>query len=171
MRAIATLVAFVCLASRSALTGDTSASKSFETLKALAGRWHGTDKVGHAASITFRVLSGGTAVAMELVVLNKEHPDQSEDMLTVFHLDGDRLFLTHYCSAGNQPRMRGTVSPDGRTLTFEFVDATNLPDVEAGHMERLVIRLLSVNRHVEEWTNRDHGLANTNVFELTRVTR
>ena len=28
-----------------------------------------------------------------------------EDMISMFNLDGDRVVLTHYCAAGNQPRM------------------------------------------------------------------
>ncbi len=29
-----------------------------------------------------------------------------ENMITMFHMDGDRLLMTHYCGAGNQPRMK-----------------------------------------------------------------
>ena len=48
-------------------------------------------------------------------------------VLTVFHLDGDRLILTHYCMAGNQPRMQAT-SYDAKKgeIRFQFLDATNL---------------------------------------------
>ena len=61
-----------------------------------------------------------------------------EDMITMFNLDGDRLLMTHYCACGNQPRMVASASPDGKTITFDFLDATNLATPDAGHMNRLV---------------------------------
>jgi hypothetical protein len=74
-----------------------------------------------------------------------------DDPITMFHLDGDRLLLTHYCDAGNQPRMTGTVSPDGKTITFNFVDATNLLSSQAGHMQRVVFNLIDSDHHTERW--------------------
>ena len=45
-------------------------------------------------------------------------PDQNEDMISMFHVDGDRLLMTHYCSAGNQPRMKAAASPDRQTISW-----------------------------------------------------
>jgi hypothetical protein len=70
-------------------------------------------------------------------------------MLTV---DGDRLLLTHYCDAGNQPRMVGTVSPDGKTITFKFIDATNLQPAQGGHMQSAVFTFIGADHHTETWT-------------------
>ena len=61
----------------------------------------------------------------------------NETMVSMIHLDGpNRLLMTHYCGAGNQPRMQASVSPDGKTITFNYVDATNLSAPDAGHMQR-----------------------------------
>jgi len=93
----------------------------------------------------------------------------NEDMISMFHLDGPkRLLLTHYCAAGNQPRMQASVSPDGKTITFNFVDATNLESPDAGHMQRLVLTVLDDNHHTEEWTFADHGKEHREVFDLRR---
>ena len=91
-----------------------------------------------------------------------------EDMITMFHLDNDRLLMTHYCGAGNQPRMQATTSPDGKTITFDFVDGTNLASPEIGHMHRMVLSLLDANHHTEEWTYSDHGKETKEVFDLRR---
>ena len=58
----------------------------------------------------------------------------SEEMLSLFYVDGSRLFMTHFCPSGNQPRMQATISPDLKTISFDFLDATNLPNLQAGHM-------------------------------------
>ncbi len=34
-------------------------------------------------------------------------------MITIFHMDNARVLMTHYCGAGNQPRMQASGSPDG----------------------------------------------------------
>jgi hypothetical protein len=91
------------------------------------------------------------------------------EMVSMFHLDGsDRLLLTHYCSVGNQPRLQASVSADGKTITFNFVDATNLASPDAGHMQRMVLTLLDDNHHTEDWTFIDHGKVMKESFDLRR---
>ena len=76
-----------------------------------------------------------------------------EDMISMIHLDGaNRLVMTHYCGAGNQPRMAATTSPDGKTFTFDFFDGTNLASPDAGHMRRVVFTIVDANHHTEDWT-------------------
>ena len=91
-----------------------------------------------------------------------------EDMVSMFNMGGNRLLLTHYCSIGNQPRMEASASPDGKTITFNYVDATNLAAPDAGHMEKMVLTLLDENHHTEEWTFVDHGKEHRAVFDLHR---
>ena len=69
----------------------------------------------------------------------------------MFHVDGDRLLLTHYCDVGNQPRMAGKVSPDGKTISFDFLDAGNLLDSQPGHMQHVTFNLIDANHHTETW--------------------
>ncbi len=90
-------------------------------------------------------------------------------MISLFHLDGpDRLLMTHYCAVGNQPRMQASLSPDGKTITFKFVDATNLAGPDAAHMHQMVLTLLDDNHHTEEWTFLDHGKEHKAFFDLRR---
>ena len=91
-----------------------------------------------------------------------------EDMITMFHLDGDRLLLTHYCGAGNQPRMKATASPDGKTITFDFVDATNLASPQIGHMHRVIFSFPDADHHTEEWIFLQDGKEARERFELQR---
>jgi hypothetical protein len=58
--------------------------------------------------------------------------------------------MTHY-GADDQPRMQATTSADGKTITFNFLDATNLASPADAHMHRVVIAWLDANHHTEEW--------------------
>jgi hypothetical protein len=94
--------------------------------------------------------------------------DHAHDMVSLFNMDGSRLLLTHYCSMGNQPRMQASVSPDGKTFTFNYVDATNLASPDAGHIEKMVLTLVDENHHTENWTFIDHGREVNRFFDLHR---
>ena len=129
------------------------AQKAFDKLKTLAGSWVGQlttfpqepSVEGKLAQFALRVTSRGHALVHELSVSGiPDHP------VTMFYLDGDRLLLTHYCDAGNRPRMAGKVSPDGKTLEFDFLDLSG--GNQYGHMHHAVFTFIDENRHMEDWT-------------------
>ena len=144
----------------SAAFAASAAQKSFEKLKALDGTWEGKSLNGQPLEVAYRVTSNGSAIMSEI--------KGKEDMISMFNLDGDRVLLTHYCAVGNQPRMVASASPDGKTFTFDFVDATNLPTPDAAHMIRMVLAMPDANHHTEEWTFSDHGKEHKEVFDLRR---
>ena len=133
----------VLLISTAALA-QSAAQKSFEQLKALAGSWEGSID-GQAVQVSLRVTSKGNAILHEMKAAGPDDP------ITLFHLDGERLLLTHYCDAGNQPRMLATISPDGKTIVFDFVDATNLLSSQMGHMQRVTFTFIDSDHHTEKW--------------------
>jgi hypothetical protein len=156
------LALLVTLATTAALA-QSDAQKSFDQLRSLSGTWEGKASNGHALEVSFSEIAGGSAVMSQI------HGHGPENMVSMFHLDGpNRLLITHYCSAGNQPRMQASTSPDGRTITFTFVDATNLASPDAGHMQQLVIAMLDANHHTEDWTFVDHGKGMKEFFDLHR---
>jgi hypothetical protein len=137
------------------------ATKSFESLKSLAGTWQGKSQQGKFFQVSFRVTSGGSAVLSEI-------KNQDEDMITMFNLDGHRLLMTHYCAAGNQPRMQASASPDGKTITFDFLDATNLAGASDGYMHKLVLTMIDSDHHTEDWYFVKAGKEMKESFELER---
>lgn len=156
--AIALLFAFFATAA----LAQADAQKSFDQLKSLAGSWQGKTSMGEPVQVSFRLTSAGSALMSEII-------GHGEDMISMIHLDGaNRLLLTHYCAVGNQPRMLASASPDGKTFTFHFLDATNLDNSQSGHMEHVVIAVLDPNHHTEEWNFTDHGKEHKEVFDLTR---
>jgi hypothetical protein len=153
-------VAILVVLTASVTFAASDAQQSFQQLKSLSGSWEGIASNGKPVRVAFRVTSMGSALLSEI--------KGREDMITMFNLDGERLLLTHYCGTGNQPRMLATASPDGRTITFDFLDATNLAASDAGHMNRLVISLLGATHHTEAWSYVDHGKEMKEIFDLWR---
>jgi hypothetical protein len=79
------------------------------------------------------------------------HPN--ETMMTMYHLDGDRLMLTHYCMAKNQPRLEMTsLAEGGRKAAFTFRDATNLPSQDKGHMHGVVFEFEDEDHFTSRWS-------------------
>jgi hypothetical protein len=141
------------------------AQRAFATLKTLPGTWEGKGMEADGnmpVQVQFKMTGGGSAIMSEIL--------GHENMISMFHLDGDRLLLTHYCAVGNQPRMQASASQDGKTLTFNFVDATNLSSPDAGHMQKMILTVLDENHHTEEWIFVDHGKEHKAVFDLRRKT-
>jgi hypothetical protein len=90
-------------------------------------------------------------------------------MITVYHLDGDRLVLTHYCAAGNQPKLALTRKSTADTLDFDFVSATNMKSRKDMHMHSLRIRFEGANALVTEWDGfKDGRKTDTTKFFLKR---
>jgi hypothetical protein len=138
---------------------------SFDLMKSLAGDWEGKNEMGDLMGVSYRMTGGGSALMSEI---RTSKPGHSDDMISMIHLDNGRLLLTHYCSAGNQPRMAATISPDGKTVTFDFVDATNLTNSQPGHMERVVFTFVDENHHIEEWHFAAPGKELVQKFDLQR---
>jgi len=158
-----TFVLLVFAAAALTAHAQTDAQKAFATIKSLPGTWEGKTPDGHALQVNFKEVSGGSAVMSEIM------GHGPESMVSMFNLDGaNKLLLTHYCSAGNQPRMQASVTPDGKTFTFNYVDATNLATPDAGHMQKMVLTLIDENHHTEDWTFIAQGKEMNKFFDLHR---
>src|SRR5438552_18218257 len=123
---------------------QSDAHKAFEKLKPLAGSWEGSI-MGLSTHITIRVTSSGNAILHEAT-----GPGRPDNPITMFYVDGDRLLLTHYCDAGNRPRMVGKISLDGKTVEFDFLDVAG--STQYGHMHHAVFTVIDANHHTEDWT-------------------
>ena len=129
----------------------------------IARRFMGREELdGQPVQVSYRMTAGGSALMSEIV-------GHGETMISMINFDGpNRLLLTHYCAVGNQPRMQASASPDGKTITFNFLDATNLDSPQSGHMDHVVIAMLGPDHHTEEWNFIDHGKEIKEFFDLTR---
>ena len=120
----------------------------YDRIKLLAGDWEGKSTKGWTDINHVEVIAGGSAV---MFTSFDAHPN--ERMATMVHLDGDRLLLTHYCMAKNQPRLIATsFDPKTGEALFEFLDGTGMKSRDTGHMDKLVLRLKDTDRFHERWT-------------------
>lgn len=160
MKTLRSAVPLIFVLSTVTAFAQSDAQKTFDRMKSLNGTWEATVN-NSSVKVVFRTTSGGSAVLSEIM--------GQENMITMFHMDNDRLLATHYCAAGNQPRMQASMSPDGKTITFTFVDGTNISSPKAGHMDRLVITMLDADHHSEDWTFAQDGKEMKEHFELSRA--
>ena len=146
-----------------------TAAAALDRIKALEGTWLGRASGGGEAEVvvnhTFRVSAGGTVV---METMGSGDPDQ--EMINMYHLDGDDLVLTHYCSGGNQPTMKLAQPLSTPTdLRFDFTGGTNFDPQKDEHVH--ATRLVIVDDgHIESsWTGYQDGKdAGTRTFTLKR---
>jgi hypothetical protein len=139
------------------------AGAAFDRLKSLAGDWT-SESTTERETLSYEVVAGGATL------LERETGGGRPSMLTLYHRDGARLLLTHYCMAGNQPRMEARAfDAAAGDLTFEFLDATNLADPGAGHMHSVAFHFID-NDHMETtWQFVENG--KTKMTEKARYAR
>jgi hypothetical protein len=136
----------------------TEAQKSYDIMKSLAGVWLGTIKTdpadmglgGNTMQVTIHVTSSGNAVVHEMKATGTTIGD-----ISLFDKDEDRLLLTHFCDAANRPRFVGKLSPDGKTLEFNFLDVAG--GTQYGYLQHVVFTLIDAEHHTEDWVYMQPG--------------
>jgi hypothetical protein len=118
---------------------------ALERLKKLAGTWVAADKDGKPTDqvvSVIKVTAGGSAVHETLF------PGQPHEMVSIYHLDGNDLVMTHFCMLGNQPRMKADPKSPPNQIHFEFAGGTNLDPAKDKHMHEGTITFID-DDHIE----------------------
>jgi hypothetical protein len=158
-----------CLVSTCALADSGQATDSrtaFEKLKTLAGDWQGTvPGQKDPVKVTYRVTSAGSAL-LETIM-----PDTPHEMVTVYHLDGSKLVLTHFCAVGNQPKMvLVTKSSNQQQLQFDFAGGANVRPRKDAHMHSMRMHFDGPDQITAEWDFHKEGKKqSTEKFTLTKL--
>lgn len=135
---------------------------AMDRLKTLQGSWVGSIReMQMPATTRFVVTSGGSALC-EIMGEGTEH-----EMTNVYHLDGDRVVVTHYCAAGNQPRMVSTKITDA-SIVFELDSVSNYFPTQGGCMGRLEVEFVDSTTVVQRWTSLGGKEEGTVTFDLRR---
>jgi hypothetical protein len=141
------LAAAVVLATTAVAAEKAAPNPGLDQLKKLAGTWVAADDKGQPTAqvvSVFKVIAAGSAVEESIF------PGTGHEMVTVYHLDGKDVVLTHYCALGNQPRLKlDPAAPKGK-LAFKFVGGTNLDPAKDMHMHEGTITVVD-DDHIEWW--------------------
>ena len=141
------------------LTGGAAAADEksvMEKLAALEGDWVYLDENGEESDMigsTFRVTAAGSA----LVEVMAPGSPEGYEMVNMYHADGDRVLMTHYCAAGNQPRMEVIATDDEYRLELKFESVTNLASPDANHMHHAEYVFHGDDRLTTRWWSMQDG--------------
>jgi len=153
------LTAVVLILAQTGFASTSAADAAFDAFKGLQGAW--------------AIQSNGKPLTIEMTydVGSKESiiTEHFGKELSVFYRDGKDFLMTHFCNAGNQPRLRlKASSPLGR-YEFEMFDITNLPNPSTAHVQRIIYTIAD-DKHLEleiVWKNAE--TESSEKYTLTRI--
>ena len=145
---------------------DDAGKQAFAKMKTLVGKWTGTmgeEAEAMAATVEYRLTGSNTALVETL------GPGSPFEMVSVYHMDGDSLVMTHYCGAGNQPFMKFKPGKDANVVFFDFVRGSNMKPTDM-HMHRVTFTFDGPDHVVSEWqTFKDGKPGESAKFDFRRV--
>ena len=125
-------VGFLFFVMLAASTARGSSETVFEAFKGFEGKWAiRSGKKTLPIEMTYESASKGSIVT-----------EQFGKELSVFYRDGQSLLMTHFCNAGNQPRLRLKENTRPGVFEFQMFDITNLQSPDADHVERVIYRII-----------------------------
>ena len=153
-------------AAESSSAATAAAQAGFRRLAALEGDWVGEGPADGPGPMTvsYRLTGGGSALVETLFA------GTADEMITIYTVEGGDLMLTHYCSFGNQPRMRAAPM-QGDVLDFRFAGGANLDPQRDDHMHDARYEFVSDDELLIEWTGWSGGRADTEHQARVRLTR
>ena len=160
---VVTCIALLCVSvAAPSLAQSNESAAAFERLKKLSGTWDSIESIAGRTSTVTYTMTGRGSVLLE----------RAGGMLTAYHLDKGTLVMTHYCGAGNQPRMRiKSVADDGRRIRFEMYDITNLVDPNGPRSTALDVVFLSDDRVDLAFQGMYDDNKTAQTFRLTRKSK
>lgn len=133
-------------------TAPSAALAAFEKIKGLVGEWEAREGVNYGGKpirVTYKLVSNGSGVMETYTQVGAD----LIDMVTVYHLDGDKLMMSHFCAVNNQVRLRAEpVLEADKELRFSYVDASNLSASNKEVMNGLVITFQDRDHVTQRWT-------------------
>ena len=146
-----------------------TAREAFARLKGLVGTWDNdvssTKPMKHdvGGKVVYRLTGADSAL------VETDFPSSHHEMMSVYHLDGDELRMTHYCAAGNQPRLRlDRASSTPSRLVFVFDGGSNLDPAKDMHIHGMTLTFEKDGVVKAAWEAYAEGRpAGTTTFHLT----
>lgn len=143
----ALVIALMAPAASLAGPGESAAEQAFAKMKTLVGKWQGTmgeGAEGMPATVEYKLTGGGSALVETL------GPGSPFEMVSIYHMDGDSLVMTHYCGAGNQPSMKFKPGKNAKVLYFEFTKGSNMKPTDM-HMHNVTHTFVGADHVKSDW--------------------
>jgi hypothetical protein len=141
------------------LLAQHNSERAFATFKSLNGRW-AIESNGKTLPIEMRYDVG----SKESIVT-----EQFGKELSVIYVDGENLLMSHFCNAGNQPRLRLKEGGQQGVLEFEMFDITNLKDASSPHVERILYKVIDAKRMTLEIIWKKGHSEESEKYTLSRI--
>ena len=142
------------------------AQEAFAKMKKLVGKWEGTmgeGKDSMPAAVEYKLTGGGSALVETL------GPGSPFEMVSVYHMDGKDLIMTHYCGAGNQPTMKLKPGKDANSLFFNFTRGSNMKPTDM-HMHQVTFKFDGPDHMIADWVSYQGGKPGEHAkFDFRRV--
>jgi hypothetical protein len=156
------------------------AKEVFAKLKTLVGSWNSKvthdekmkeehkkqheDGVPEEVAVTFKLTGADSAL------VETQFPGMPHEMVSVYHLDGKDLRMTHYCAARNQPRMKLDLAKStSDEFVFVFDGGSNLDPERDMHIHGLRIKFEKDGKVKSDWEGYVGGkTAGITSFNMTR---
>ncbi len=141
-------------------------AKSLEMIKSLQGEWQLVKMNGEnppePGVSTFNVTSMNSSVREVMF------PGSAHEMTNMYHMNGGELMVTHYCGAGNQPRMRSVAVSPGH-VEFKTESVTNLDTMDTEFMGELTLDMADKDTLKQTWRSIKSGKSTSHmIFEFRR---
>lgn len=159
-----TVLALAACSTTPSRTNATATDADLQKFRDLAGTWDADlDQDGeNDVTISYAVTANDSAVMERL------WEGEPYEMVSMYHLNGDTLMMTHYCAATNQPRLVARKIDDD-SIVFSFLDITNLASPDAHHINGAAFEFIDPDHVTATWTSlpSDNGIGPV-VFRMTR---
>jgi hypothetical protein len=115
--------------------------------------------------VIYRLTGAGSAL------VETDFPESNHEMVSVYHLDGDELRLTHYCAAGNQPRLKlDRTNSTPTRFVFVFDGGTNMDPAKDMHIHGMTLSFEKEGEVEAAWEAHNEGKsAGLTKFHLSRT--
>lgn len=141
-----------------------STSPAVKQLAELVGCWRGKGPNGLGAKVSYELGSDKTALLETMWIEN------NPTMYTMYYLDGQVPMAHHFCSYGNQLRMRAEPGGAGK-LDFLLIDSTNLPSRHENHVYYAKFTFEDRDHFAVEWGLHHDGRNLRQPYVFRRVAR
>jgi hypothetical protein len=149
------------------------AASAMAFLNTTSGEWNPVSGAQHehsaappapnaAAGVTVKTKAVGSAVVH---YYRQGRPDEME---TVFHMDGDKLLLTHYCALQNAPVLRFEKTGKPGELKFVFQGGTNFNPAIDAHLHESTFQIIDKNTIEQRSTVHTNGKADPELKTVLR---